>query len=173
MDAKWAMEFDHQLEWAAARKLVGLLKARRDGEGVAVGPGAARFHARLDNVIDAHLRAQVADERAQVALLHTEFPDHLGTLNHCMWDTEQAECQNGLPADQRGEAPLIGACKPARCRNSTVTRAHAPVWLAEEEDLTAMSKDPRLAPPRREAMLIELADVQRITRAFKDQKGGN
>ncbi|NUK23087.1 hypothetical protein [Streptomyces lunaelactis] len=179
MDAQWAKEFDHELEWAAARKLVDLLKARRDGEAVAVGPGAARFHARLDNVIgamdtDARLRAQVADERAQVTLLHAEFPDfHLGTLNHCMWDAGQAECQNQLPPDQRGEAPLIGACKPARCRNSTVTRAHAPVWLAEEEDLTAMSKDPRLAPPRREAVLIELADVQRITRAFKDQKGGH
>lgn len=103
MDAKWAKEFDHELEWAAARKLVDLLKARRDGEAVAVGPGAVRFHARLDNVIDTlatdtHLRAQVADERAQVALLHAEFPDlHLGTLNHCMWDAGQAECQNSLP----------------------------------------------------------------------------
>ncbi|UQA91226.1 hypothetical protein [Streptomyces halobius] len=174
MDAKWAKEFDHELEWAAARKLVDLLKARRAGETVAVGPGAARFHARLDNVIDTHLRAQVADERAQVALLHAEFPDlHLGTLNHCMWDAGQAECQNGLPADQRGEAPLIGACKPARCRNSTVTPAHAPIWLAEEEDLIAMAKDRRLAPPRREAVLIELADVQRITQAFKDQKDGH
>ncbi|MFJ2249191.1 hypothetical protein [Streptomyces sp. NPDC087862] len=87
-----------------------------------------------------------------------------------MWDAEQAECQNQLPLDQRGKAPLIGACKPTRCRNSTVTRTHAPIWLAEEEDLIAMSQDRRLAPPRREAVLIELADVQRITRAFKYQK---
>lgn len=36
-----------------------------------------------------------------------------------------------------------------------------------------MSHDRRLAPARREAVVIELADVQRITRAFKDQKGGN
>ncbi|MCX4971089.1 hypothetical protein OHA98_41495 [Streptomyces sp. NBC_00654] len=65
------------------------------------------------------------------------------------------------------------ALRPTRCRNSTVTSAHAPIWLAEEEDLIAMSKDRRLASPRREAVLIELADVQRITRAFKDQKGSH
>ncbi|MFJ5819844.1 hypothetical protein ACIQGT_39055 [Streptomyces sp. NPDC093108] len=176
MDATWVKEFDHELEWAAARRMVELLKARQSGESVAVGPGAARLHARLDKVIDTvvtegHLRGQIADEQVQATLLHAEFPDlHLGTLNHCMWDAAQAECQNALPADQRGKAPLIGACQPARCRNSAVTRSHAPIWLAEEEDLTAIAKDRRLAPPRRKAVLIRLADVRRVTRVFKDQK---
>ncbi|MFE7046267.1 hypothetical protein ACFU9X_44925, partial [Streptomyces atratus] len=32
---------------------------------------------------------------------------------------------------------------------------------------------PAVDGPRREAVLIELSDVQRITRAFKDQKGGH
>ncbi|MGW7752339.1 hypothetical protein ACWGK6_12375 [Streptomyces violaceusniger] len=175
MDVSWIKEFDDQLEHAAALRLVELLKARRGGDVVAVGPGAARLHAGLDKVIaavdsDPELRAQIADERLQASLLASEFPElHLGTLNHCLFDAPQAECQNELPPDQRGRAPLIGACQPDRCRNSVITRAHAPIWAAEEEDLTAMAKEPRMAPPRREAVLIRLDDVQRITRALREE----
>ncbi|MFD3804779.1 hypothetical protein ACFWTC_14365 [Streptomyces sp. NPDC058619] len=177
MDTKWAKEFDRQLEHAASLRLVELLKARRNGESVAVGPGAARLHAGLDKVIekmdeDPQLRAQIADERVEAALLASEFPElHFGTINHCMFDAPQAECQNELPADQRGRAPLIGACEPARCRNSVITRAHAPIWIAEEDDLKAMAKEPRMAPPRREAVLIRLDSVERITRALREQGG--
>ncbi|MFE9724348.1 hypothetical protein ACFYQ5_12355 [Streptomyces sp. NPDC005794] len=175
MDASWAKEFDTELQQAAARKLVDLLRGRRQGERVAVGPGAARLHAGLDKVIDTinnnpQLRAQIADERVEEALLADEFPNlHLGTINHCMFDAPQAECQNELPEDQRGLAPLLGACQPARCRNSTITRTHAPYWVAEEDELTARAKDPRLSPPRREAVFIRLADVQRITRALEEE----
>ncbi|WP_157846935.1 hypothetical protein [Streptomyces achromogenes] len=175
MDASWAKEFDTELQQAAARKLVDLLRGRRQGERVAVGPGAARLHAGLDKVIDTinnnpQLRAQIADARVEEALLADEFPNlHLGTINHCMFDAPQAECQDELPEDQRGLAPLLGACQPARCRNSTITRAHAPYWVAEEDDLTERSKDPRLSPPRREAVFVRLADVQRITRALEEE----
>lgn len=86
-----------------------------------------------------------------------------------MFDAPQAECQDELPEDQRGLAPLIGACQPARCRNSTITRAHAPYWVAEEDDLIALSKDLRLSPPNREAVFVRLADVQRITRALEEE----
>ncbi|MET8249653.1 hypothetical protein ABZV31_38020 [Streptomyces sp. NPDC005202] len=162
---------------AAARKLVDLLRGRRQSERVAVGPGAARLNAGLDKVIatinnDPQLRAQIADERVEEALLADEFPNlHLGTVNHCMFDAPQAECQDELPEDQRGLAPLLGACQPARCRNSTITRAHAPYWVAEEDDLTALSKDPRLSPPNREAVFIRLADVQRITTRALEEEG--
>ncbi|QUW85601.1 hypothetical protein SMIR_41885 (plasmid) [Streptomyces mirabilis] len=175
MDASWAKEFDTELQQAAARKLVDLLRGRRQGQRVAVGPGAARLHAGLDRVIatidnDPQLRAQIADERVEEALLADEFPNlHLGTLNHCMFDAPQAECQGELPEGQRGLAPLLGACQPARCRNSTITRAHAPYWVAEEDDLTALSKNPRLSPPNREAVFIRLADVKRITRALEEE----
>ncbi|MEU9464446.1 hypothetical protein [Streptomyces sp. NPDC048312] len=122
MDASWAKEFDTELQQAAARKLVDLLRGRRQGERVAVGPGAARLHAGLDKVIatidnDPQLRAQIADERVEEALLADEFPNlHLATVNHCMFDALQAECRGELPENQRGLAPLIGACQPARCR---------------------------------------------------------
>ncbi|MEV7465308.1 hypothetical protein AB0O20_02190 [Streptomyces kronopolitis] len=175
MDASWAKEFDTELQQAAARKLVDLLRGRRQGERVAVGPGAARLHAGLDKVIDTinndpQLRAQIADARVEEALLADEFPNlHLGTINHCMFDAPQAECQDELPEDQRGLAPLLGACQPARCRNSTITRDHAPYWVAEEDDLTARSKDPRLSPPKRESVFVRLADVQRITRALEQE----
>ncbi|MEU3340608.1 hypothetical protein [Streptomyces sp. NPDC006668] len=175
MDTQWAKEFDQQLECAAALRLVDLLRARRTGEKVAVGPGADRLHAGLDKVIstmneDPALRAQIADEQAEAALLATQFTNlHLGTINHCMFDAPQAECQNELPADQRGTAPLIGACQPDRCRNSVITRRHAPIWIAEEDDLTARAQDPTLSPPGREAVLIRLTDVQRITRALRQE----
>ncbi|KOG54428.1 hypothetical protein ADK76_23475 [Streptomyces griseoflavus] len=86
-----------------------------------------------------------------------------------MFDAPQAECQNELPADQRGRALLIGACQPDRCRNSVITRAHAPIWIAEEDDLKARAKDPILSPPGRETVLIRLTDVQRITRALQHE----
>jgi hypothetical protein len=174
-DTKWATEFDQQLERAAALRLVDLLKARRNGETVAVGPSAGRLHAGLDKIIQTmsrhpQLRAQIADERVEASLLASEFPDlHLGTINHCLFDAPQAECQNHLPEELRGQAPLIGACQPDRCRNSAITRAHAPIWIAEEQDLTALAEEPGLAPPRRQAVLIRLEDVQRITRALREE----
>jgi hypothetical protein len=45
MDTQWAKEFDQQLEYAAALRLIDLLRARRTGEKVAVDPGADRLHA--------------------------------------------------------------------------------------------------------------------------------
>ena len=63
---------------------------------------------------DPTLRAQLADEQIEIMLLRDEFADlHFGTINHCLWDVEQAECQNGLPEDQRGKAPVLGRL-PAR-----------------------------------------------------------
>jgi integrase len=176
-DPEWAKEFDNQLELAAARKLVGLLKARGAGEDVAIGPGAARFHAGLDRVLaslgdDPVLQAQVADERLQVSLLRDEFADlHLGTINHCLWQPSTAECQNQLPAERRGEAPLIGACQPAKCRNSVLTRSHAPIWLAEEGELVETLARQKLSPPRRELVTARLAEVQAVTAHFKEGEG--
>lgn len=174
-DTAWAQEFGNQLELAAAWRLADLLHARRDGHTVAVGPGAARLHAGLDNVNAAlgstpALHAQPADQRTEITLLRDEFADlHFGTINHCLWNPAQAECQNALPTAQRGQAPLIGACHPARCRNSAITATHAPAWLAEEADLTAMLRQTRLAPPRKQALQQRLADVQRITGAWHQQ----
>jgi hypothetical protein len=174
-DTAWANELGNQLELAAARRMTDLLHARRDGRAVAVGPGAARLHTGLDNVNAAldstpALHAQHADQRTEITLLRDEFADlHFGTINHCLWDPAQAECQNALPPGQRGQSPLIGACHPARCRNSAVTATHAPAWLAEEADLTAMLRQTRLAPPRKQALQQRLADVQRITSACHQQ----
>ncbi|GGP72265.1 hypothetical protein [Streptomyces abikoensis] len=172
MDAHWAKEFDNQLELAAARKLVELLKARRQGEPVAVGPGAARLHAGLDKVIttmdnDPVLQAQVADERMQVSLLRDEFAQlHFGTINHCLWQASTAECQNQLPPEQRGQQPLLGACQPGKCRNSVLTLKNAPYWIAEEGDLQDTLSRERLSPPRRESLELRLAEVRSITAQF-------
>jgi hypothetical protein len=83
-----------------------------------------------------------------------------------MFNAEQAECQSALPPDQRGQTPLIGACQPARCRNSVVTQSHAPIWLGEQADLLVRLRDPKLAAPRRQAIQARLTDVQRITAAM-------
>lgn len=170
-DARWAKEFDNQLQVAAAKKLVSLLQARRAGQSIAVGPGAARFHAGLDKVNDvieqsATLRAQLADERLEITLLRDEFASlHLGTVNHCLWNAPTAECQNQLPPDQRGQAPLLGACQPARCRNSVLTLAHEPIWRMEETDLVELLKK-KLSKPLREQALARLAEVRSATAQF-------
>lgn len=170
-DARWAKEFDNQLQVAAAKKLVSLLQARRAGQVIAVGPGAARFHAGLDKVNDvieqsATLRAQIADERLEITLLRDEFADlHLGTVNHCLWNAPTAECQNQLPPEQRGQAPLLGACQPSRCRNQVLTLAHEPIWRMEEADLVSLLKR-KLSKPRREQALTRLAEVRSATAQF-------
>lgn len=170
-DAAWATEFDNELELAAARKLVSLLADRARGRAIAAGPAATRLHEGLDAVLDTvnspqaeALQALFADERTVVSLLRQEFTDlRLGTLNHCLWQPETAACQDVLPPEQRGQEPLLGACQPARCRNSVVTETHAPIWLAEQADLTRTLGDKRLAPARRAALRERLTEVTRIT----------
>ncbi|MFI9723788.1 hypothetical protein ACIHFE_29710 [Streptomyces sp. NPDC052396] len=165
LDAKWAKEFDTQLQTAAAQKLVSLLKARHRGEIVAAGPGAARFHAALDQVNDVinqnpELRAQVADERLQITLLRDEFANlHLGAINHCLWNAPTAECQNQLPPEQRGQEPLLGACQPSRCRNSVLTLAHERIWRLDKDQLMALLNT-KLSKPRRELVESRLAEVR-------------
>lgn len=167
-DARWAKEFDNQLQVAAATKLVSLLQARRTGQIIAVGPGATRFHAGLDKVNEqsATLRAQLADERLEITLLRDEFASlHLGTVNHCLWNAPTAECQNQLPHDQRGQAPLLGACQPSRCRNSVLTLTHEPIWRMEKTDLVQLLKK-KLSKPLREQALARLAEVPSATAQF-------
>jgi hypothetical protein len=175
IDAKWAKEFDTQLETAAARKLVALLKGRRSGETIAVGPGAARFHAGLDKVnaaIDQSptLRAQLADDRLEITLLRDEFANlHLGSINHCLWHAPTAQCQNQLPKEQRGQAPLLGACQPSRCRNSVLTLAHERIWRLEEADLLRLLNT-KLSKPLREQALARLTEVRTATSQFDKLK---
>ncbi|MEU0936080.1 hypothetical protein [Embleya sp. NPDC005971] len=185
-DPAWAREFDDDLADAAAAHLTELLTARTGGVPVAVGPGADRLHQGLDRVdalLDAPpappggaLRGHVADQHTVARLLRAEFPNlHWGTLNHCLFDPEQAECHKPLPETERGTGPVIGACHPARCRNSAVTTAHAPVWLSERDDLAAMLRTTRLAPPRRAALRARPADVEQVTDALTriDENGDN
>ncbi|MGW2229451.1 hypothetical protein [Streptomyces formicae] len=176
IDTKWAKEFDTQLQTAAAQQLVALLKDRRAGKAIAGGPGAARFHEGLDTVNtvidqDPVLRAQLADERLEVTLLRDEFANlHLGTINHCLWHAPSAQCQSQLPKQQRGQAPLLGACQPSRCRNSVLTLAHERIWRMEEADLLALL-DKRLSKPLREQALARIAEVRMATAQFDKLKG--
>ena len=47
---------------------------------------------------------------------------------NCMFDVPRVECQGELPEGPRDPVPLLGARRPARCRNSTITRAHGPSY---------------------------------------------
>ncbi|WP_405817426.1 hypothetical protein OG705_00260 [Streptomyces sp. NBC_00838] len=86
----------------------------------------------------------------------------LGTVNHCMWNAPTAECQNQLPPAQRGQAPLLGACQPSRCRNSVLTLSHERVWRMEEADLVEFLKK-KLSKPLRDQALTRLAAVRSAT----------
>ncbi|MGW3240343.1 hypothetical protein [Streptomyces olivaceus] len=177
-DGAWMREFDDRLATAAAAKLNGLLTTRTTGAPIAVGPAAARLHAGLDRAAaqfpapadpqetPPELQALAADPRAAADLIRAELPElHFGTLNHCLWQPEWAECTKHLPQNE-GSAPLIGACQPARCRNSAVTADHAPIWLAEQDDLTEQLRDRRLPPARRAALQGRLDDVEIIATAL-------
>ncbi|MCL7369590.1 hypothetical protein [Streptomyces ardesiacus] len=173
----WMREFDDRLATAAAAKLTGLLAARTTGATVAVGPAATRLHAGLDRVAaqlepaitqddPPTLQALGADAHTAAALLRSELLAlRFGTLNHCLWQPEWAECTQHLPEGER-QQPLIGACQPTRCRNSAVTADHAPIWLAEQSDLTQQLRDRRLPPARRAALQARLDDVETITTAL-------
>ncbi|MGW8801079.1 hypothetical protein ACWGN9_29030 [Streptomyces sp. NPDC055775] len=154
-DGAWMREFDDRLATAAAAKLTGLLTARATSTTVAVGPAATRLHAGLDRAAaqlpapadpqetPPGLQALAVDPRTAADLIHTELPElHIGNLNHCLWQPEWAECTKHLSPNEGG-APLIGACQPARCRNSAVTPDHAPIWLAEQLHLTQQLRDRR------------------------------
>jgi hypothetical protein len=179
-DPAWAKEFDDQLELAAATRLVELLRDRQSGADVAVGPGAARLHAGLDKVLDhieqaqddPELRAQVMDDRTLALLLREEFPSlHWGTLNHCLWNADTAECQNTLPQELRGSGPLLGMCQPAKCRNSVVIKKlHGRLWLAEENDLKAMLRTKKLSPVRDASLQARLDEVQAVTRSWDEKE---
>jgi hypothetical protein len=176
-DSGWAAQFDTQYELAAATRLVEALRRRRSGEAVAFGPGAAGFHQRLDTVsaaleADPALHAQFGDDAVLAALLREQFPDlYWGTVNHCLWNPSVAQCQSPLPENERGQKPLLGACQPAKCRNSTITDAHMPVWLAEEDDLRTMLTQLRMAPPRRASLRSRLEEVGQITGAWRRARG--
>src|SRR5262249_28705730 len=107
VDTNWANQFDTQLEIAAAKRFADLLHQRRDGSIVAVGPAAVRLQTGLDNVnaaIDQNpvLHAHTAAARTEITLLRDEFTNlHLGTINHCLWNPANAECQHSLPPEQR------------------------------------------------------------------------
>jgi hypothetical protein len=66
--------------------------------------------------------------------------------------------------------PLLGACQPARCRNSAITAKHLPIWLAEEQDLQRMLTEPRLGPARRQSLQNRLADVKLITDSWQQDQ---
>lgn len=96
-----------------------MLRARRGGQAVAIGPGAHRLHTSLDKIniqlgqAGPVLWATAADRRLEVSLLRDEFADlHLGTINHCLWNRATAECQNALPEAQRGNQPSSEPANP-------------------------------------------------------------
>ncbi|MGP5484598.1 hypothetical protein ACTXMZ_16615 [Brachybacterium alimentarium] len=167
---EWAAEFEHELQDAVAARLVGLWTTK-DGAGTRLaGAGAQRFRDKLARVEDAMTNgATVGDERTLRSLLRDRFSTlRWGTINHCLGIPEQAACLEGMPADVAADGVMPNRCQPATCRNSVVTDEHAPIWIAEEQDLIQKLKDRRMAPDSREQLESELVDVQRITRRFPD-----
>jgi hypothetical protein len=164
-DPAWAKEFDDEHLDAAVDHLVELAIQRRCGQAVAIGPGAERLHARLDQLVAQaghSSRANVANDQVLRRLLATEFPDlHLGNLNHCMYQEASAECRR-LVRDPGISGPLIDMCMPGRCPNSIITDQHVPIWESEHLDLVQTLKQKKLAPGRRVLIERRLAEVDAV-----------
>ncbi|MGY4969549.1 hypothetical protein ACWGCC_10005 [Streptomyces nigrescens] len=79
------------------------------------------------------------------------------------------KCQNQLPKQQRGRAPLLGACQPSRCRNSVLTLSHERIWRMEERDRLELPNK-RLSTPLREQAQARLAEVRAATAQFDELK---
>jgi hypothetical protein len=164
-DPAWAKEFDDEHLDAAVDHLVELSIQRRCGQPVAIGPGADRLHARLDQVLAQaghSARANVASDQVLRRLLATEFPDlHLGNLNHCMYQEATAECRR-LVRNPGISGPLIDMCMPGRCPNSIITDQHVPIWESEQLDLVETLKQRKLSPGRRVLIEQRLAQVDAV-----------
>lgn len=165
---EWAAEFEHELQEAVAARLVGAWSANSTMKVPMAGAGAQRFRDRLDEVgAEIGNTVKIGDERTLRSLLRDQFSTlRWGTLNHCLGIPEQAACLKGLPADVTGQGMMPNRCQPTTCGNSVITDEHAPVWIAEEQDLIAKLRDRKMADHNREQLESELAAVQKITRRF-------
>lgn len=163
---EWAKEFEHHAKDAAAGELVADWAQHAQGDKVFRGPGAATFLNGLDDVSQrANTTVAIGNERLLRDLLRDEFTTiRLGTLNHCLGDSEKSLCLDGASAAVRQSGPIPSMCQPATCRNSVVTEKHLPVWQHEEQELKRKLRDKRMAPVHRLRLEAQLADIRKITR---------
>lgn len=167
---EWAAEFEHELQEAVASRLVGAWSAQESDGTRLAGAGAQRFRDELKAVEDEmRTRVKVGDERTLRTLLRDRFSTlRWGTINHCLGVPEQAACLQGVTAEAAAQGVMPNRCQPATCGNSVVTDEHAPVWIAEEQDLIRKLRDRSMAPHNREQLEAELDSVRKITRRLTD-----
>lgn len=165
----WAEELQLGFKDATSVRLANCMRARLTGEIVAVGPGAKLFTAKLDKVAaeipDLELaEGNVVDQRLVRDLLRQEFSNvKFGNLNACLGDLASARCLSEQDPDSdlvQGVNPA--RCQPQSCRNSVVTAAHRPLWVATEQDLLTALRDKKVAPTNRAHLEQELQGVRDV-----------
>lgn len=166
----WERELGREKDNATAAELISDWSKYRHGQLKVRGPGAHRYQELLDSVEEKTLdKISIGDNRMLRELLRDDASEiTLGTLNHCLGDPEKAECLKGLNEEAKQAGPIMAACAPTRCRNSVITDAHLPVWVAEEDELRKLLRDRRMAKNHRAQLEYQLKDVQRVTRTGRD-----
>ena len=169
---EWAAEFEHELQEAVVARLAGMWSNGQSPNMKLASAGAQRFREGISHVNAAAASepaVMIGDDRLLRTLLRDQFSTlRWGTVNHCLGIPEQAACLKGVPAEVAEQGVMPNRCQPATCRNSVVSGEHAPIWIAEEQDLVAKLKDPRMAAHNREQLEIELRDVRKITKRLSD-----
>jgi integrase len=169
---EWAAEFEHELQEAVAARLAGMWSNGQSSDVKLAGAGAQRFRegiAAVDAAVVSEPAVMVGDDRLLRTLLRDQFSTlRWGTVNHCLGIPEQAACLKGVPAEVAKQGVMPNRCQPTTCGNSVVTDEHAPIWIAEEQDLVAKLKDRRMAAHNREQLENELRDVRKITKRLSD-----
>lgn len=106
-------------------------------------------------------KATLLSDAEVAALLKKMAPMiHFGPANACLYDEQTALCRQQASAEVQG--PLLGLCQPQRCANSVIAPRPMPVWIGELTTLQATLAEPRLSPPRRQALSERLADVEQV-----------
>lgn len=175
-DPAWASFLDTNRSEDAVRSMVAMIHQSINEAHPLGGRGGQRLTDALSidgSTTDQQDQGSLLMTDAQIAMLLKKVAPEIyfGPANACMFDESTALCR--VNAGSAVEGPLLGLCQPARCPNAVIGPQHLPVWISEQEMLTATVTSRRVSTPRMKALSARLADVEHVlNQARVDHAGG-
>jgi hypothetical protein len=92
---------------------------------------------------------------------------HVNTLNYCWFsDPDRAACLQGTSKRDR---PLIQACAPARCSQSSIHPEHAPVWVEVRGSLERALQHPKTPRLEKQRLRQQIDEAGRVLSQLSDE----